>query len=192
MTSKTAATLTARVLAGMAEVPAVTWDGLANPPGEPFNPFVSHAFLLALEQSGSATARTGWRPYHLLLEDAAGIAAVGGAIAGLQGVHPLVIVHGGGKDIDSALARAGIANKQVDGLRVADDVTLEHVRNGRAGGDEAPNQLGILLEQDVAANTHDLHRVGSGYQPEGRRRNDRDERERREQDGRAHYFCILI
>jgi acetylglutamate kinase len=67
------------------------------------------------------------------LEDAAGFAAVGGAIAGLQGVHPLVIVHGGGKDIDSALARAGIAKKQVDGLRVTDDGTLDIVVSVLAG-----------------------------------------------------------
>ena len=27
---------------------------------EPFNPFLTHAFLYSLEESGSATARTGW------------------------------------------------------------------------------------------------------------------------------------
>ncbi len=32
------------------------------------NPFVSHAFLSALERSGSATPRTGWAPQHLLAE----------------------------------------------------------------------------------------------------------------------------
>jgi predicted N-acyltransferase len=37
-----------------------------------YNPFVSHAFLSALEDSGSATARTGWRPMHLRLEGADG------------------------------------------------------------------------------------------------------------------------
>jgi predicted N-acyltransferase len=72
MRGKTTETLTARVLNGMAEVAPAIWDGLANPPGRPFNPFVSHAFLEALEQSGSATARTGWKPCHLLLEDQAG------------------------------------------------------------------------------------------------------------------------
>ena len=72
MKGTTSETLTARVLNGMAEVPQAIWDGLANPPGQPFNPFVSHAFLLALEQSGSATARTGWKPCHLLLEDRSG------------------------------------------------------------------------------------------------------------------------
>ena len=33
-----------------------------------YNPFVSHAFLSSLEESGSATAQTGWMGHHLLLE----------------------------------------------------------------------------------------------------------------------------
>ncbi|NML73771.1 GNAT family N-acetyltransferase [Rhizobium sp. S-51] len=37
-----------------------------------YNPFSSHAFLSALEESGSATAETGWLGHHLLLEDGAG------------------------------------------------------------------------------------------------------------------------
>ena len=36
------------------------------------NPFMRHEFLLALEESGSATARTGWLPQHLVLEDDGG------------------------------------------------------------------------------------------------------------------------
>ena len=63
-----------------------------------------------------------------LLEDAAGIQAIGSAIAGLQGGHPLIVVHGGGRDIDSALARVGIAKKQVDGLRITDEATLDTYR----------------------------------------------------------------
>ncbi|HMN71445.1 MAG TPA: GNAT family N-acetyltransferase [Rhodoblastus sp.] len=39
---------------------------------EPFNPFLTHAFLSSLEESGSATARTGWAGAHILVEDAAG------------------------------------------------------------------------------------------------------------------------
>ncbi len=31
-----------------------------------YNPFISHAFFTALEQSGSASARTGWGPRHLV------------------------------------------------------------------------------------------------------------------------------
>jgi acetylglutamate kinase len=40
---------------------------------------------------------------------------------------PLVIVHGGGKEIDTALEMAGIDKQQVDGLRVTDTATLEAV-----------------------------------------------------------------
>jgi len=37
-----------------------------------FNPFLSHAFLEALESSGCATNSTGWLPRHMLLEEAGG------------------------------------------------------------------------------------------------------------------------
>lgn len=40
---------------------------------------------------------------------------------------PLVIVHGGGKEIDTALKAAGLEKRQVDGLRITDDATLEIV-----------------------------------------------------------------
>jgi len=57
-----------RVVERLAEVPAAEWDACAG--GD--NPFLSHAFLEALEASGSATAETGWLPQHLLVEDAEG------------------------------------------------------------------------------------------------------------------------
>jgi hypothetical protein len=37
-----------------------------------FNPFISHSFLSALEASGSAVARAGWRPQHLVAVTADG------------------------------------------------------------------------------------------------------------------------
>lgn len=37
-----------------------------------FNPFLSHAFLSALEDSGCATNATGWLPRHLVLESESG------------------------------------------------------------------------------------------------------------------------
>jgi hypothetical protein len=60
--------VTVRVVQGLAEVPADRWDGCAGSD----NPFVSHAFLSIIEESGSATGETGWQPQHLLVEDAAG------------------------------------------------------------------------------------------------------------------------
>ena len=40
--------------------------------GKPDNPFLDHAFFLALEQSGCATGRTGWQPQHITIDDADG------------------------------------------------------------------------------------------------------------------------
>jgi len=39
---------------------------------DPLNPFISHAFLNALEKSGSVGGRTGWTPLHLVARDADG------------------------------------------------------------------------------------------------------------------------
>jgi len=51
----------------------------------PYNPFLSHAYLSALEESGSATARTGWHGHHLLLETEGG--KLIGAIPGYLKSH---------------------------------------------------------------------------------------------------------
>ncbi|KQY14565.1 GNAT family N-acetyltransferase [Rhizobium sp. Root482] len=52
-------------------------------PGGLYNPFISHAYLSALEESGSATAETGWLGQHLLMEDGDGGLA-GGLISYLK------------------------------------------------------------------------------------------------------------
>ncbi|MDD5275560.1 MAG: GNAT family N-acetyltransferase [Methylovulum sp.] len=48
---------------GMAQIDGKDWNRLA---GDAY-PFLRHAFLLALEQSGSVCAQTGWIPAHLLV-----------------------------------------------------------------------------------------------------------------------------
>jgi len=47
-------------------------SGASRTASEPYNPFLSHAYLSALEESGSATAETGWLGQHLILEDDTG------------------------------------------------------------------------------------------------------------------------
>ncbi len=66
--SKTDGTSKVRVLTSMAEVDAVAWDALANPGTAAYDPFVTHAFLSALEASGSIRPETGWLPQHLVLD----------------------------------------------------------------------------------------------------------------------------
>src|SRR5260221_6596304 len=57
-----------RVVERIDEIAAPLWDRCAGTD----NPFLSHAFLRALEVGGSATAKTGWLPQHLIAEDGEG------------------------------------------------------------------------------------------------------------------------
>ena len=66
--------LTIRVEQSLSAISSQSWSRLSGASrdatdGTPYNPFISHAFLSALEESGSATAKTGWLGHHLLLED---------------------------------------------------------------------------------------------------------------------------
>ena len=61
-----------RTLHSLKSIPADVWDRLANPPSMSYDPFLSHAFFLALESSGSAIDLTGWTPTHLVAEDDTG------------------------------------------------------------------------------------------------------------------------
>ncbi|MBT6096567.1 MAG: N-acetyltransferase [Rhodospirillaceae bacterium] len=70
--------ITVKALSSLSDVTAAAWDSCAGND----NPFVSHAFLSALEDSGSATAETGWMAQHLVIEDGAG---------GLLAVAPLYL-----------------------------------------------------------------------------------------------------
>jgi predicted N-acyltransferase len=65
-----------RVISSLEQVEPTTWDRLAKVVRDngsiEDNPFVSHAYLSALEDSGSAIAETGWQAQHLLLENEEG------------------------------------------------------------------------------------------------------------------------
>jgi predicted N-acyltransferase len=69
--------LTARLYGPASTIGAEAWNACANPErsNDP-HPFTRHEFFAACEESGSATARNGWRPCHLAIER-------GGRIVGL-------------------------------------------------------------------------------------------------------------
>ncbi|ALG89078.1 MULTISPECIES: GNAT family N-acetyltransferase [Actibacterium] len=58
------------VLTSLADIPAQEWDACACPEtadgGRPYDPFTTHRFLKALEDSGSVGPGTGWQPRHLI------------------------------------------------------------------------------------------------------------------------------
>jgi hypothetical protein len=68
----------------MSAIGAEAWDACAAPEladgGRPVNPFLTHAFLSALEDSGSATRRTGWGPQPL-------VARHGGEVVGVMPLY---------------------------------------------------------------------------------------------------------
>ncbi|WP_435891160.1 GNAT family N-acetyltransferase [Meridianimarinicoccus marinus] len=64
----------------MDEIPQAEWDTCACPEatdgGRPFDPFTTHRFLKALEDSGSVGRGTGWEPRHLAVRHNGQVIAV--------------------------------------------------------------------------------------------------------------------
>jgi predicted N-acyltransferase len=84
----------------IAEIGAAAWDDCAGAD----NPFVSYAFLSALEDSGSVGKRSGWHPRYAALRDEAGrLAAVAPAYAKTNSYGEYVFDHAWA----NAMERAG-------------------------------------------------------------------------------------
>lgn len=85
-----------------------------------------------------------------LIETPADRARIAAAAAEIASGRPLVVVHGGGRAVDAAMARQGIEPRKVDGLRVTDAATLEVVTAVLRG--VANTQLvAALVAEGVAA-----------------------------------------
>jgi predicted N-acyltransferase len=84
----------------IAEIGQAAWDECAGDD----NPFISYAFLSALEDSGSVGPRSGWHPrYAVLRDEAGGIAAVAPAYAKTNSYGEYVFDHAWA----NAMERAG-------------------------------------------------------------------------------------
>src|SRR5262245_21976349 len=69
-----------------------------------------------------------------LIEEKAHLATVVSAVETIAASGtPVVVIHGGGKEIDAALKRAAIEKRQIEGLRITDEPTLEIVVSVLAG-----------------------------------------------------------
>ena len=79
----------ARIASGVSAIGAEQWDSLGGG-----HPFVSHAFLSALEQSGSVGAGTGWTPAPILVEDGESLAAAAPAYLKTHSQGEYVFDHG--------------------------------------------------------------------------------------------------
>lgn len=68
-----------------------------------------------------------------LLETPARLRGLARALADVASSEPLVVVHGGGREVDAEMARLGIEKQAVDGLRITDAATLDVVAGVLAG-----------------------------------------------------------
>jgi predicted N-acyltransferase len=96
--------LTLSIHGAISELGADEWDALAAHEADAASPFVRHAFLSALEESGSASRRAGWSPRHLAVRR-------GGALVAAAPAYVRTGSDGDFSrdwDIASAAERAGI------------------------------------------------------------------------------------
>jgi hypothetical protein len=82
--------IVARIARGVTDLPAETWDKLA-PAGDPF---LSHAFLSLLEESGSVGEGSGWVPLPVMVERAGRITAAAAAYLKTHSQGEYVFDHG--------------------------------------------------------------------------------------------------
>ncbi|HML30808.1 MAG TPA: GNAT family N-acetyltransferase [Hyphomicrobium sp.] len=170
------------IVPSIATLEAAQWDACANPEPATFNPFVSHAFLKALEDSHSVGRRTGWLPRHLVINDDTGrIAAAAPAYVKSHSQGEYVFDHGWADAYDSAGGRyypklqVAVPFTPVPGprllVRPGDDAysdeqslaaaTIEVVRQGGLSSVHL-----TFLNADVAARLKDLGfltRVGQQF-----------------------------
>jgi acetylglutamate kinase len=68
-----------------------------------------------------------------LLEEPRRLRRLAKALVAAETGGPIVVVHGGGREVDAEMARLGIAKRAVDGLRLTDAATLDVVVGVLAG-----------------------------------------------------------
>ena len=151
---------TARILHDIGAIDELAWNRCANPAGAPYNPFVDHRFLHALEASGSVSAETGWQPFHLVVSP--GDAGVDEAI----GAVPMYLkAHSRGEFVfDSgwaeAFRRAG--GRYYPKLQVSVPFTPATGRRFLAAAGEAANEVesqlpGLAIEVARQVEVSSLH-----------------------------------
>mgnify|MGYP002785024521 CR=1 FL=1 len=87
----------------IAEISPTEWNRLAAGKAASGNPFIQHAFLAALERSGSVGPGTGWTPRHIVLRSNGRIVAAAPAYLKEHSFGEYVFDHGWAE----AYARAG-------------------------------------------------------------------------------------
>ncbi|WP_339736891.1 GNAT family N-acetyltransferase [uncultured Maricaulis sp.] len=147
--AQTPSSLTLAAVESLTDIAPEAWDGIANPDGAEYDPFLSWDFLQALEESGCVGGDSGWAPHHLLARDATG--ALKGALPLYLKFHSqgeYVFDHGWAESFERAGGRyypkllTAIPFSPVTGRRIlATDRAVRHALvNGMT---EAVRQWGV-------------------------------------------------
>ncbi|TVQ62505.1 MAG: acetylglutamate kinase [Phycisphaerales bacterium] len=92
-----------------------------------------------------------------LLDDAAALAMIARTIAAFEG--PVIVVHGGGAEVDRRLAAAGIVSEKIEGVRVTPSEAMAEVVAALAG---VVNHALVAALQSAGANAVGLTLTDGG------------------------------
>src|SRR5947209_2055557 len=173
--------ITLEAVPAVSDIKAEEWDACANPRRDPnsldnldtlaspgaandstaclghvYNPFVSHAFFAAAEASGSACARTGWGPRHLLARRDDTIAGIVPCYLKSHSQGEYVFDRGwadayeraGGRYYPKLQASVPFTPATGPRLLIRNDVDQDEIREALAGG------LMALCEATKASSAH--------------------------------------
>ena len=154
----------------ISDIPAAEWDRCAGTEAGRGNPFVSHAFLSALEDSGSANSRTGWLPQHAALRQGDALVGVAPMYAKSHSYGEYVFDHAwahaferGGRRLLSRSCRSAVPFSPVPGPRLlarARPRAMEALGQALAAG--VPGARSVLRPRRPSAPEPEWDRVGPG------------------------------
>jgi predicted N-acyltransferase len=156
--------LALEILASADAIDAAAWNRLVpGSDGRPDNPFLEHAFFVALERSGSASAKSGWQPQHLVLKTLAGA---------IRGIMPLYLKsHSQGEYVfdhgwADAFERAGGSYYP----KLLSAVPFTPVTGPRLLAEDDDTRAALLLASAKLADSNDLSSVHATFLTEAEAR----------------------
>jgi predicted N-acyltransferase len=151
--------LTAEIVDAISKIDAGVWNGLVASTDPHANPFLDHAFFLALEASGSAARRTGWTPRHIVLRRATEVVGLMPLFEKTHSQGEYVFDHGWANAFEQAGGR--YYPKLQSAIPFTPVTAPKLLTNGEAGMGRA-----LLRAAETSAQSRDISSVHATFVPE--------------------------
>jgi predicted N-acyltransferase len=151
--------LTAEIVDAISKIDAGVWNGLVASTDPHANPFLDHAFFLALEASGSAARRTGWTPRHIVLRRATEVVGLMPLFEKTHSQGEYVFDHGWANAFEQAGGR--YYPKLQSAIPFTPVTAPKLLTNGEAGMGRA-----LLRAAETSAQGRDISSVHATFVPE--------------------------